>query len=77
MRDIDDTLDETLLEWIERRTRASSTGFLDADTVLSIYEEETGCESDILTIQRILASLYLCVKDPDTDTNLGFRAHII
>jgi hypothetical protein len=57
--DLADTLDdESLAEWIARRTRASLTGNLTADDVAQLYTEETGQSADIITVVRVLAHLY-------------------
>lgn len=57
--DLEDTLDEDyLIAWIELNTSSSHSGLLRAETVLELYEEETGKEADYIEISRILASLY-------------------
>ena len=73
--DLDDTLDdvEPVEGWIERRTRPSEKGFLDAETVLELYEEETGGHSDVYTVTRILATLYVTAY---RNEQLYFKANI-
>lgn len=57
---LDDTLDgeESLDEWVTRRTHASSTGRLTPDDVMDVYTEETGREADPQLIARVLAHHY-------------------
>ena len=71
---LDDTLDgeESLDEWLARRTRASLTGKLQAEDVADIYREETGREVDPFTVARVLAHHYPTITTQGGE--LAFRA---
>lgn len=75
IENLDDTLDEVepIEIWVQRRTRASEKGFLNAETVLELYEEETGGHSDVYTVTRVLATLYMTAYKNE---QLYFKANI-
>lgn len=71
---LEDTLDgdESLEEWVARRTRASLTGSLTADDVAACYIEETGREIEPYSVARVLAHYYQTITTLNGE--LAFRA---
>jgi len=72
--DDDITLDHyDLSDWIQARTKASWTGALHVESVMSMYQEETDCETDYQEIIRILANFYETVI---VNGEICFRANL-
>ena len=71
---LDDTLDgeESLEEWILRRTTASLTGMLTPDDVAAVYSEERGLDVDLYIVTRVLAHYYPTITTLNGE--LAFRA---